>query len=157
MKQDSILELEKNLVLVQIAGRGVSGDIIRDQTSRYRRKETKTVGGLENTKKIALEMKYALAGADLTRFGKLLGEAWEAKKEFSPLISTPEIDIIYETAKKSGALGGKVLGAGGGGHMLFYCKPNREHEVLESLTKAGAKPIPFTFDFNGLQTWEVRK
>jgi D-glycero-alpha-D-manno-heptose-7-phosphate kinase len=72
-------------------------------------------------------------------------------------ISDPFIDELYETARKNGALGGKVSGAGGGGYMFFYCPFDRKHLVAEALEKMGAQVVDFNFDFYGLQTWEVRE
>ncbi|MBS1266202.1 MAG: hypothetical protein MAG795_00169 [Candidatus Woesearchaeota archaeon] len=86
----------------------------------------------------------------------MLHEAWITKKKYSPMISNKKIDKLYSLARKHGALGGKVSGAGGGGHAVFYCKPNTEQIVARKLRKAGAKVINFSFDFKGLQSWEVR-
>jgi D-glycero-alpha-D-manno-heptose-7-phosphate kinase len=71
-------------------------------------------------------------------------------------ISDPHIDEIYETARKHGALGGKISGAGGGGYMFFYCQFDRKHVVAEQLERVGAQVVDFNFDIEGLQTWEVR-
>jgi D-glycero-alpha-D-manno-heptose-7-phosphate kinase len=109
---------------------------------------------LERTKQIAHEMRYALVKGDFERFGTLLHESWEAKKKHSALVSHRRINDIYDAARNAGAIGGKVSGAGGGGFMFFLCEPNKEHEVMNALEKIGAKPVNFTFDFEGLQTWE---
>ena len=100
-------------------------------------------------------MRYALLRGDFERFGNLLHEGWEEKKKFSPMIATPRINELYDIAKKNGALGGKITGSGGGGFMLFYCEPNKEHRVISALQAAGIVPVSFTFDFEGLQTWEA--
>ncbi|MGQ9493193.1 MAG: GHMP kinase, partial [Anaerolineae bacterium] len=71
-------------------------------------------------------------------------------------ISDPSIDELYETARKYGALGGKMSGAGGGGYMFFYCQFDRKHLVAAQLERMGAQVVDFDFDFHGLQTWEVR-
>jgi len=156
MKRDHILELEKHLVLFYTADRpGSSGDIIESQTKSYIKKDDDVVSALDKVKELAQEMRYALIKGDLERFGFLLHESWESKKKFSPHISNPYLDLIYDTAKKYGAIGGKITGAGGGGFMLFFCRPNTEHIITEKLEKIGAKPMSFTFDMEGLQTWEV--
>jgi D-glycero-alpha-D-manno-heptose-7-phosphate kinase len=85
-----------------------------------------------------------LSSGDIDSFGKLLNESWEIKKTLSSKISNPEIDKIYDTAMGAGALGGKLLGAGGGGFMLFYVRPENHTRVknaLENLTH-----IPFKFE-----------
>jgi len=95
-----------------------------------------------------------LMSGDFLRFGELLHEAWEVKKRHSSLISDRYINDIYDLAMKNGAIGGKISGAGAGGFMFFYCEPNKEYKVISALQSAGLTPLSFTFDFDGLQTWE---
>jgi D-glycero-alpha-D-manno-heptose-7-phosphate kinase len=84
-------------------------------------------------------------------FGKLLDTAWQAKKMSSAKISDVRIDELYETAIKSGAYGGKVLGAGGGG-CLIICAPEKSHAaIVRNLKKRGAIPLPLVFDSQGVQ------
>src|SRR6185503_8156867 len=104
-----------------------SDHIIDDQTARYRRQDTEALDGLRRQKTLAREMKDALLRNRLSEFGEMLGEAWQQKRRMSPKIATPFIDEAYDLAIRSGALGGKVTGAGGGGYMLFYCPFNRRH------------------------------
>jgi len=163
MRKEHILELEKHLVLAYVGERPegdvvrnyVTGDIITDQVKSMVEKKETVMEALDKTKEIALEMKKALLIGDFTRFGELLHEAWEMKKKFSPMITNKYINDLYELARKHGAMGGKLTGAGGGGFMLFFCEPNTEQIVAHELEKAGAKPVNFVFDFDGLQTWEV--
>ena len=156
MKKDHVLELEKHLILVYTKDRPVHGsDIIKDQTDAQ--KKADVLAAFEKTKEIAQEMRYALMRGDIIRFGELLDVAWEEKKKFSPMISNPYINDIYNAAKRHGAIGGKITGAGGGGFMLFCCEPNKEHLVMDHLEKLGARPITFTFDLEGLQTWDVNE
>jgi len=153
----SRLELEKNMVLAYVGKRDASGDILSDQIGSVKVGKSDVVNALNESKELAVEVKQALIRGDLEDFGLLLDCAWKAKKRFSPLISNKRIDKIYYIAKKHGALGGKVSGAGGGGHMFFYCKPNTEHVVSEKLSAAGASIVPFSFDEKGLVTWEVKE
>ena len=86
-------------------------------------------------------------GSDLADFGRLLDEAWKTKRSLTPRISTTRIDDIYSAARKAGALGGKLLGAGGGGFMLFFVSPEQRQQVgnkLDSLLK-----VPFRFENSG--------
>jgi D-glycero-alpha-D-manno-heptose-7-phosphate kinase len=91
----------------------------------------------------------ALASADLDRFGHLLDETWLLKRELSDLVTTPEIDGIYRLAKDAGALGGKLLGAGGGGFFLFYAPEDRQNAVREAM--AGLCETPVRFEHGGSQ------
>lgn len=86
---------------------------------------------------------------DIGEFGKLLHESWMIKRELSSLITTPDIDHIYETGLRSGATGGKLLGAGGGGFMLFYVEPEKQDAVKTSLDRL--LHVPFQFESAGSQ------
>jgi D-glycero-alpha-D-manno-heptose-7-phosphate kinase len=111
---------------------------------------------MDELKHIAVALKNALLQDKLSNFGDLLHDAWMNKKKMAAQISNPHIDEIYETARKHGALGGKISGAGGGGYMYFYCQFDRKHVVAEQLERLGAHVVDFNFDSGGLQTWEVR-
>jgi D-glycero-alpha-D-manno-heptose-7-phosphate kinase len=150
---ETINELEYNLLLCFTGKTRVSDHIIDDQMGRYRSQESSTVGGLETQKELAVAMKDALLRGSLTEFGGLLDEAWQAKKQMSPRISNEHIDDLYEAAKRNGALGGKVTGAGGGGYMLLYCRYDSKHEVQAALAERGAEAVDFQFDQSGLTTW----
>jgi len=155
LSQDVMNELEHNLLLCFTGRTHMSAHIIEDQTARYNRGETANLEGLRRQKSLAGEMKNLLLRRKVREFGELLHEAWECKKKMSPQISNPHIDEIYEAARKAGAVGGKLSGAGGGGFMLFYCSFEKKHEVAEALRKLNCSISDFTFDFHGLQTWRV--
>ncbi len=89
------------------------------------------------------------SGGELTGFGELLHESWQVKRSLSDRVTNPEVDQMYETARKAGAIGGKVTGAGGGGFMLLFVPPERQHAVREALS--GQIYVPFSFEFNGSQ------
>jgi D-glycero-alpha-D-manno-heptose-7-phosphate kinase len=86
---------------------------------------------------------------DLTAFGELLDEAWRAKKGLSAAVTNSDVDDLYQEAKAAGALGGKLLGAGGGGFMLLFVPPDRQQEVRERLS--GSLIVPFKFEYSGSQ------
>ena len=92
---------------------------------------------------------------DITEFGRLLNQSWELKKSLSGKVSTSEIDRIYETGLANGAAGGKLLGAGGGGFMLFFCEPDKQPALLASLKNY--LHIPFHFENNGSQVIYYRE
>ena len=87
--------------------------------------------------------------SDLSDFGKLLHESWQLKRSLTDKISTPDIDCIYEAAIKAGADGGKLLGAGGGGFVLFFVRPELQHKVKKALK--GILNVPFRFETTGSQ------
>jgi D-glycero-alpha-D-manno-heptose-7-phosphate kinase len=111
---------------------------------------------MDDLKKITIDLKNALLQALLDDVGRLLHEAWISKKKMAKQITNSTIDALYETALKHGALGGKILGAGGGGYLLLYCEFDKKHIVAAELEKLGGQVVGFTFDRRGLQTWEVR-
>jgi D-glycero-alpha-D-manno-heptose-7-phosphate kinase len=155
ISQDTINELEHNLLLCYTGKPHVSSGIIEDQVSRYQKHVEGAISGLRRQKELAFEMKNALLERRLDDFGALLGAAWQSKKKMSDKISSPLIDELYELAMRSGALGGKITGAGGGGYMLFYCQYEKKLRVAAALRKRGATPTEFGFDSHGLQTWRV--
>jgi D-glycero-alpha-D-manno-heptose-7-phosphate kinase len=155
LSQDVVNELEHNLLLCFTGRTHMSAHIIEDQTARYNRGDTANLEGLRRQKSLAGEMKNLLLQRKLQDFGELLHEAWEYKKKISPQISNPQIDEIYDAARKAGAVGGKLSGAGGGGFMLFYCSFEKKHEVAEALRNLNCSISDVTFDFHGLQTWRV--
>jgi D-glycero-alpha-D-manno-heptose-7-phosphate kinase len=155
VKQEIINELEHNLLLCYTGTTRMSDGIIKDQVGRYEQRVEETLQGLRCQKELAVEMKNTLLQRRLNDFGDLLDQAWQSKRKISPKISNPRIDEMYEAARKAGAIGGKITGAGGGGYMLFYCCFERKHRVAEALRKMGGIPAGFAFDFEGLQTWRV--
>jgi D-glycero-alpha-D-manno-heptose-7-phosphate kinase len=154
LKQDILNEFQYRLMLCDTGKRRLSAGIIEDQIRRYQ-EQTEVVSAFEKTKELALEMKNALLNEDIEKIGVLLNEGWAAKKRFSEKITDPYIDGLYEVGIKNGALGGKLLGAGGGGYLLFMCQFDKWHKVACELERCGGKVMSFAFDFNGLQTWEV--
>ena len=146
-------ELESNLLLCFTGSTRIGANVIEDQVRRYEASAEETVAGLRAQKRLAVEMKDVLLRGELTRFGDLLDEAWQAKRAMSPQIPNSFIDQAYETAKEAGAIGGKVTGAGGGGYMVFYCRYDRKHNVAQALREAGLEIHDFAFDSRGLRTW----
>jgi len=155
ISQDVINELEHNLLLCYTGKTRLSAKIIDDQVDRYERGEEETLKGMRKLKEIAIEMKNALLRRRLNEFGELLHHAWENKKRMSSKITSPEIEEMYEAARKAGALGGKITGAGGGGYILLYCQFEKKHKVAERLKEMGGTITDFAFDPYGLQTWRV--
>jgi len=148
-------ELEHNLLLCYTGKTRRSDHIIDDQTKRFKSAQPETVQGLRVQKELAVAMKNALLTNRLSHFGDLLDSAWRAKKNLSDRISNPQIDEMYEEARKHGALGGKITGAGGGGYMMFYCEFEKKHKVAQRLRAMGAAPTEFAFEKEGLQTWRT--
>ncbi|HLQ32950.1 MAG TPA: GHMP kinase [Chloroflexota bacterium] len=148
-------ELAYRLILVYTGHARMSGNIIAQQVQGYRQEDPKVLAALDAMKILTLEMKNMLMRGRLDDFGDLLDAAWESKKRLASGISTPEIEALYEKAKKAGALGGKITGAGGGGHLLLFCRFDRRHRIRAVVEKMGATVEGFSFEPRGVQTWEV--
>ncbi len=148
-------ELEYSLILCYTGGTRLSANIIEDQTDNYIKREKICIEALDRIKDITIEMKKYLLHGKLNDFGKSLDEEWQNKKKMSLKISTPQIDDMYEESRKSGAIGGKLLGAGGGGYLLLYCSYDKKHRIIERLKKMGGVMMDFAFENEGLQTWRV--
>ena len=155
IRPEIVNELEHNLLLAYTGATRRSDGIIADQTARYESAEAETLEGLRRQKEFAIEMKNALLRGMPRRFGELLHDAWEAKKKMSPRITTSFIDELYDEARRSGAVGGKVTGAGGGGYMLLYCEFEKRHRVEEALARMDVHVTDFAFEPSGLETWSV--
>ena len=148
-------ELSESIVLFHVGDRGKSGEVIEDQKKNINKKKGAAVNAMHRAKGLAKEMKTALLAANVNRFGELLHESWMQKKQFSSKISNPHIDEIYETARKNHAIGGKISGAGGGGHMFFVVESGKNQQLIDALTPLGARHVPLEIDWDGLRTWEA--
>ncbi len=153
---DVLNELRYNLLLCYTGQTRLSAGIIDTQVANYIRGEEDVVRSLDELKRLATALKNALLQGRLDDFGDLLHEAWMNKKQMAVQISDSYIDELYEIARKYGAVGGKMSGAGGGGYMFFYCEFDKKHVVAEQLERAGGQAVDFNFDFLGMQTWQVR-
>jgi D-glycero-alpha-D-manno-heptose-7-phosphate kinase len=148
-------ELEYHLLLVYTRKKHYSGDLITTQVDMYKEKRAETLAGMHRLKAITYAMKDCLLRRKFADFGALLHEAWENKKRMNPKAATPEIDELYAEARRAGAIGGKLVGAGGGGYLLLFCEATKKHLVNERLRKLGAIETAFNFSPRGLQVWQV--
>jgi D-glycero-alpha-D-manno-heptose-7-phosphate kinase len=148
-------ELEYNLMLCDTGKLRLSSNIIEDQVRRYEEHNSDTTAALRELKALTVEMKNALLRRRLDEFGSLLDLEWQQKKRMSPRISTPDLDDLYTLARREGALGGKITGAGGGGYMLLYCRFDRKHALAERIRGLGCEIHEVALEQVGLQTWRV--
>ena len=155
IKPDIIAELEYSLLFAYIGGGRLSSHIIEKQTSNFSRGVPDTLEALDTLKELAYEAKKALLLGRLALFGELLDGAWQCKRRLAAEISNPRIDEIYAEARKAGALGGKLSGAGGGGFMFFFCDPRRRFSVQEALVRMGATIVNFSFTNEGVRSWTL--
>ena len=126
-----------------------SSDILEAQKRDSEQGDAEVIESLHRTKELGYRIKEALEQGDLEQFGLLLDEHWQTKKRRSAKISDSRIDAWYEAAKGCGGLGGKVMGAGGGGFFMFYCPSAAKAKMRRALTEQGLRELSYDFDFDG--------
>jgi D-glycero-alpha-D-manno-heptose-7-phosphate kinase len=139
--------LEDNLLLFFTGFDRPAGGILGEQRARSLSGDTAMLGNLDFVKDLALRSKEALESGNLMRFGQLMHEHWTYKKRRSEHMSNPKIDIWYSLAMSNGAIGGKLVGAGGGGFLMFYAADRAA--LRRSMLEAGLEEVRFRFDFEG--------
>lgn len=152
---DTLLELEASLILCDTGISHDSGVIHQDQRQQMRAAQIQDL--VRANVQLCYEMRNHLLRGRLLQFGQSMDKAWQLKRKLSHKISTKHLDEIYAGAVSNGAIGGKLLGAGGGGFFLFYVPPFRKHELISYLENAGVEIRPFRFESQGLQAWTVRE
>ncbi len=148
-------ELGNNLVLYFTATSRESAAIIKEQVKNVNDKNEKSIDAMHQLKEQSKMMKEALLKGRLNEFGEILDFGFQQKRKMAHNISNSGIEAIYEAAKKAGATGGKISGAGGGGFMIFYCPGNSRYTVIETLKTFGGEVKNYSFTKYGLTTWVV--
>ncbi|KKN87069.1 hypothetical protein LCGC14_0263390 [marine sediment metagenome] len=153
LKPETLLTLESSLILIFIHSRRESSSrIMEHEARRVEQSDPEVLEALHRQRELAKEAANALLNNDITAFGNILDEAWQTKKKQTPLVTNDVIDAIYSVARRAGALGGKLSGAGGGGYMFLFA-PGKEGDVAEALRTIGLRPENVTFDWRGLTVW----
>jgi D-glycero-alpha-D-manno-heptose-7-phosphate kinase len=142
-------QLESNISLFHTGIERSASEILSEQDEKSKRDDPKIIENLHKIKEIGLETRKALERGKVDELGRFLHVHWETKRKRSSKMTDPFIDECYETARKNGALGGKLIGAGGGGFFMFYCHNSDKPGLSQAMKKAGLKPMRFRFDFEG--------
>ncbi len=141
--------LEKNTLLFFTGTTRQASTILSEQKKSSEQNDPRVLDALHAVKAMAFQAKECLERGDLAEFGQLLDRGWQSKKKFAAGISNPLIDECYELARRHGALGGKVTGAGGGGFLMLYCEPTCHSAVTQALEEKGLKRMDFRFESEG--------
>ena len=157
IRPDTLDELQYHLLLCYTGATRLSSGIIETQVKAYVQEEKVVMDALDELKQITIQMKNCLLKGYLGDFGDLLHAGWVNKKKLAAQITNPTIDEMYEVARHAGALGGKLLGAGGGGYLLLYCPYLRKHLIAEAVTRLGAQVAGFMFEPRGVTGWSVEE
>jgi len=147
ISMDTLHDLEDNLLLFFTGFSRNAGSILKDQDVRSRRAEPEMLQNLHYVKEMGFRSREALEGGKSAAFGEILHEHWLHKRRRSSGMSNPQIDEWYELGRANGAIGGKLVGAGGGGFLMFYAE-NRKR-LRQAMAKAGLEEVRFHFDFEG--------
>jgi D-glycero-alpha-D-manno-heptose-7-phosphate kinase len=151
----TLLEMEESLILCDTGTTHDSGGIHQDQHQQMQQQEIRQQ--VQDNVELTYRMRNHLLRGRLKEFGYALHEAWQIKRQLSSKITNAKLDQIYTGALAHGALGGKLLGAGGGGFFLFYVPPFSKHGLIAHLAAQGLQIRPFRFEQKGLQAWTVRE
>ena len=147
--EDVVQELENNTLIFYTGIQRSASDVLRSQSKATEEKDQRVTKALHMIKDIGREIKVALIRGDLDRFGWLMDQHWQVKKSLSEKVTASNLDRWYEIAKSHGALGGKVMGAGGGGFFMFYCPNGARGRLREALTAEGLREMRLGIDFEG--------
>jgi D-glycero-alpha-D-manno-heptose-7-phosphate kinase len=139
--------LEDNLMLFFTGVSRSASSILKDQDEKSRKSDGKMLDNLHFIKEIGVKSQEAMESGDLNEFARLMNVHWEYKRKRSEGMSNSQIDDCYALACANGALGGKLIGAGGGGFLMFYTEDKRR--LRRAMMQAGLKEVRFRFDFEG--------
>ncbi len=149
LSDETLYNLEDNLILFFTGFSRQASDILRQQDESTRKNNHDMVNNLHYIKELGRESKDVLERGDLNRFGQIMNEHWEHKKKRSNAMSNPQIDEWYRVARNNGAIGGKLIGAGGGGFLMFLCED--KVRIRHALRESGLEEVRFRFDFSGAE------
>ena len=149
ISHETLMELEDQLIIFYTGIERKASDLLIEQDSKSLEGDAGMLNNLHTVKEIGFDTRKCLEAGDLNRLGELFHVHWEHKKRRSKNMTDPFIDECYEQGCKHGALGGKLIGAGGGGFLMFVCRNGDRRRLIGSMRKMGLKWEPFHFEFNG--------
>ena len=139
--------MSSNFLLFYTGEARSASALLADQNRRTREQDDEMLENLHRTKQMGLESRTLLEAGDLDRYAELMHEHWQNKRERSPGMANENIDRLYTLARRSGVVGGKLVGAGGGGFLLVYAP--RPDDTRQAMRAAGVQELRFDFDFQG--------
>lgn len=147
ISMETLFDLEDNLLLFFTGFSRSAGSILKEQNTRTRDSDREMLANLHYIKELGYRSKEALERGNPTLFGELMHEHWLHKKRRSSGMSSAQIDEWYELGMKNGAVGGKLVGAGGGGFLMFYAR--ERNKLRRTMAQAGLEEVRFRFDYEG--------
>ena len=150
ISEETLFNLEDNLLLFFTGYSRSASSILKEQDDKSKQDDRTMIDNLHYMKDLGLRSQQALEAGDLLEFGRLMDVHWQHKKKRSGSISNQQINTWYDLAMQNGAVGGKLIGAGGGGFFMFYAEDNTR--LRHAMRGAGVREIRFHFDFEGTKT-----
>jgi D-glycero-alpha-D-manno-heptose-7-phosphate kinase len=149
VREEVTEELESNLVIFYSGIERAASTVLSQQATSIASNQDSAVERMHRIKALGYETKRILLAGTLDEYGELLHEHWTNKRKLAAKMTDSVIDEHYEAARKAGAIGGKLMGAGGGGFFMFYTRPSERRRVYEAMVARGLRPLRFRFDFDG--------
>jgi D-glycero-alpha-D-manno-heptose-7-phosphate kinase len=148
LSTDLVNALERNIMLFYTHATRDATSILEKQNMATIQKEKHVLRNLSEIKDLGVEIREAILSNNLRKFGELLDAHWQCKKALSRDISNSQIDDWYALAKRNGAIGGKISGAGGGGFLMLYCEDDKQR-LRQAMCGAGLRELHFRIEFEG--------
>jgi D-glycero-alpha-D-manno-heptose-7-phosphate kinase len=147
ISQETLFDLEDNMLLFFTGYSRSASEVLKEQDDKTKQDDTSMIDNLHFIKDLGYKSKKAFESGNLEEFADLMNTHWEYKKQRSRAMSNERINQWYQLALKNGALGGKLIGAGGGGFLMFYADNNKK--LRHTMMKEGLQELRFKFDFEG--------
>ena len=147
ISMDTLFDLEDNLLLFFTGYARSAGSILKDQDDKSRKADAEMLNNLHYVKELGYRSQKVLESGRSAEFGEILHEHWLHKRKRSSGMSNPQVDEWYELGRANGAVGGKLVGAGGGGFLMFYAQDR--NKLRHAMARAGLEEVRFRFDFEG--------
>jgi D-glycero-alpha-D-manno-heptose-7-phosphate kinase len=147
LRAETLRRLRENMLLFYTGEARAASTVLRDQDERSRDGDRAMLDNLHRTKEIGFRSRELLLDGDLDSYAALMHEHWENKRRRSPGMASDRIDTLYTLARRSGVIGGKLVGAGGGGFLLVYAR--NPSDTRQAMAAAGAQELVFDFEFGG--------
>lgn len=150
IKNETLYDLEDNLLLFFTGFSRSASSVLADQDAKSKNNDREMIENLHFTKDLGVKSTKALLDGDTYLFGELLDVHWQHKKNRSGGMTNSSIDMLYKEGMKNGAVGGKLVGAGGGGFLMFYAAD--KYKLRKKMVELGLEEVRFTFDFDGAKS-----
>jgi D-glycero-alpha-D-manno-heptose-7-phosphate kinase len=149
MKEEAVMDLESNLLIFYSGIERSASQVLSEQKKTITENKDDAVNRMHRIKQLGYDTKKLLETGNIDSYGELLHEHWTNKRKLASNMTSSTIDEHYDAARAAGAIGGKLMGAGGGGFFMFYVRPAERRRVYETLTARGLRHTRFRFDFDG--------